>query len=390
MDSSECRGTDSSRGLRLSGICFAAALLAGQAASQGTTQLISKSSSGVQGDSASAQVAMSSDGRYFTYVSSASNLVSGDTNGVDDIFVYDSLTGQTTRVSVDSAGNQANGASGNEKTAISDDGRFVVFASWADNLVAGDTNAHNDLFLRDRLLGRTTRVSVDAAGNQVYGNTDDGAISADGRMVACDSDAPQLWYWDTNNEEDVIVFDLLTGVPVCASVAPTGQASNGESLKPAISADGRWVAFTSSGSDLVANDTNNTWDTFLRDLQSGQTWRVSVDSAGGQANGLSNSVRVDLSDDGRYVAFMSIATNLVPGDTNGLQDVFVHDHLTGQIVRVNVDSAGLQAIGGGSSGCSLSSDARYVAFGSFATNLVPGDTNNNVDIFLHDQLTGVT
>ena len=371
-------------------LALATALFAGTAGAQGFTTLVSSASGGEQGNSASTQVALSSDGRFYTFVSAASNLVSGDTNGVNDIFVKDLWTSVTVRASVDSFGNQANGPSGNDKTAISDDGRYVVFASEADNLVPGDTNGNNDLFLRDLLLGQTTRISVDGAGLQVHGNSDDCAISADARFVACDSDAVELWAWDTNDEEDVIVFDLATGTPVCASVAPSGQASNGESLKPAISADGRWVAFSSSGSDLVANDTNDTWDIFLRDMNAGVTWRVSVDSAGNQANDMSSFYRVDVSDDGRYVSFMSLATNLVPGDTNGVQDVFVHDHLTGQTVRVNVDSAGQQALGGGSAGCSLSSDGRFVAFGSYAANLVAGDTNDSVDIFLHDQLTGLT
>ena len=364
-------------------------VLAAPAATQGTTALISKSTSGNLGNARSEQAVITPDGRFISFVSSASNLVPGDTNGVDDIFVHDRSTGETTRVSVDSSGNQSNAKSGYENTALTADGRHVLFSSFASNLVPGDTNGYNDLFVHDRVTGTTRRVSLDAAGQQVYGNTDDGVISADGRIAAGDSDAPQLWSPDTNNEEDVYVFDLLTGLPTCVSVTPSGQTSNRESIKPAISADGHWVVFASSGSDLVPGDTNGHWDVFLRDLQAGKTWRVNVDSSGNQANGHTDFRWMSISSDGRYVSFQSEATNLVAGDTNGTQDVFVHDHLTGQTIRVSVDSSGNQANGFCETSF-LSADGRYTSFASDATNLVQGDTNGTRDIFLHDLQTGET
>lgn len=372
----------------------AAALVAGlalapSAAAQGATSLISKSSSGALANGMSEQAVLTPDGRWISFVSAASSLVPGDTNGVPDIFVHDRQTGETTRVSVDSAGNQGNGQSGFENTAISADGRYVLFSSWSSNLVAGDTNNHNDLFLHDRTTGETKRISLDAQGQQVFGNTDDGVLSADVRFAAGDSDAVQLWSPDTNNEEDVYVFDLVTGRPTCVSVTPSGQTSNQESLKPAISADGRWVAFSSSGSDLVSGDTNGHWDIFLRDLRLARTWRVSVDSAGNQADGPSDFFDVSISADGRYVSFQSQASNLVTGDTNGVQDVFVHDHRTGKTVRVSVDSHGNQANGFCEFGY-LSGDGRFVTFASDADNLVAGDTNGQRDIFLHDRTTGQT
>jgi len=369
---------------------LALALFTGTASAQaGWTLRASTNSNGEQGDDASQRATLSSDGRFVVFSSAASNLVTDDTNGVDDIFVKDLWTSLTTRVSVASGGAQANGAS-SDKGLITDDGRYVVFPSLADNLVAGDTNGEKDLFLRDIQLDLTIRVSVDPLGNQLQGASTNASITGDAQRIACDSTATNLWPGDANGLADIFVFDFATGQPFCASVTPTGEVGNGESLRPEISGDGRWVVFTSSSSDLVPNDTNGTWDTFLRDLQAGQTTRVSVDAFGNQANGMSNNARVDISDDGRFVVFLSMASNLVPNDTNGLQDVFVRDQISAQIERVNLDSSGLQAVGGGSAGCSMSADARYVAFGSYATNLVLGDTNDNVDVFVHDRLTGIT
>jgi len=175
------------------------------------------------------------------------------------------------------------------------------------------------------------------------------------------------------------------------SVDSSAVEANGPSSLPAVSADGRYVAFYSVASNLVPGDTNATGDVFLHDRQTGQTTRVSVDSAGGQSNG--NSGVPSLSADGRFVVFHSVATNLVPGDTNAVADVFVHDRQTGQTTRVSVDSSGAE--GNATSylavvGPLISSDGRYVAFQSLATNLVPGDTNGVQAGFVHDCLTGPT
>jgi Tol biopolymer transport system component len=355
----------------------------------GWTTLASRSQSLGPADGASGQVNLSHDARFVSFSSSATNLVAGDTNNVDDVFVVDSWFGGTTRVSVDSNGEQGNGPSGGDKTGISGDGRYVLFSSWASNLVPGDTNGAFDVFLHDRATGSTRRVSVDGNGQQLAGNSDDATISADGRYVAFDCDDPTLWPGDTNGKSDVFVIDTVTGTLTCASVDAAGLAAHGESTKAALSADGRWIAFTSTAADLAPGDGNGTWDTFLRDLATGQTWLVSVDSSGAQANGTSNPVRVALSADGRLVVFLSVATNLVPGDTNGVQDVFVHDHATGATERVSTDSTGGQA-DGPSAGNSISADGRYVTFGSYASNLVPDDTNGMADVFVKDRMSGAT
>ena len=269
-------------------------------------------------------------------LSLADNLVAGDTNGKSDIFVHDRQTGATERVSVDSAGNQGDGP--NSTPAISGDGRFVAFYSYASNLVAGDTNtcpgtlndpSCPDVFVHDRQTGVTERVSVDSAGNQANGQSVGSAISADGRFVAFLSLADNLVAGDTNGFEDIFVHDRQTG----ATERVTVNSSGGETtcdVPPnlctstgAISADGRFVTFSSKVSNLVAGDTNADYDIFVHDRQTGATTRVSVDSGGNEGN--SSSFDLDISGDGRFVAFDSFASNLVAGDTNGHGDVFFHD-----------------------------------------------------------------
>jgi hypothetical protein len=355
----------------------------------GWTALVSRSESGGAANGPSAQAAPSFDGRFVAFSSGASDLVSADTNGAQDVFVRDMWTAAIWRVSVSSTGEQANGPSGSDKCAISGDGRFAVFSSTASNLVADDTNGVSDVFVHDLFDATTRRVSVGPGGQQLFGASDDATISLDGRYVAFDSVDDALWPLDTNAKSDVFVVDLVSGGVTCASVNASGAPSNGESTRAAISDDGRWAAFSSSGDDLVGGDTNATWDTFLRDFATSQTWRVSVSSSGAQGDGPSNSVRIAVSGDGRFVTFLSLATNLVDGDTNGFQDAFVHDHSSGMTERVSTDSYGGQS-NDASAGCSMSSDGRFATFGSYASNLVDADTNGATDVFVKDRWTGRT
>ena len=350
------------------------------------TELGSVDSAGVQGnnDSGYYGISISADGRFVAFESFASNLVSGDTNGAADVFVHDRLTGTTERVSIDSAGMQANGI----YPSISGDGQFVAFESAASNLVSGDTNGAYDVFVHDRKSGTTERVSVDSAGTQ--GNSDciRASISADGRFVAFDSYASNLVSGDTNQWSDVFVHDRQTGTTERVSVDSAGTQGDGGSGTASITADGRFVAFESSSTNLVPGDTNGGGsDVFVHDRQTGITERVSVDTAGTQANSWSASASI--SADGRFVAFQSFASNLVPGDTNGTYDIFVHDRQTGTTERVSVDSAGTQA-SGASVRASISGDGRFVSFVSSASDLVSGDTNGTYDVFVHDRESGAT
>ncbi|MEE8519568.1 MAG: DUF6531 domain-containing protein [Dehalococcoidia bacterium] len=269
---------------------------------------------------------ISEGGRYVAFYSLASNLVVGDTNGTFDVFVHDRQTGATTRVSVDSAGNEATGgppSGGSREPAISGDGRLVAFHSWATNLVTGDTNSDPDVFVHDRQTGATTRVSIDSSSGQGNNDSLDPDISGDGRLVAFRSSATNLVTGDTNGDFDVFVHDRQTGTTTRVSVDSAGNQGNSDSYDPAVNGDGRLIAFRSFASNLVTGDTNGDFDVFVHDRQIGTTTRVSVDSAGNQGN--SDSYDPAINGDGHFIAFRSSATNLVAGDTNGVFDVFLHE-----------------------------------------------------------------
>ncbi|MEG4579135.1 calcium-binding protein [Microcoleus sp. MON1_C5] len=345
-----------------------------------TTIGVSVDSTGNPGNNFfSGRPSISADGRFVAFESVASNLVPGDTNGYIHVFVRDLSTNTTTRISVDSAGNQGN--RGSLDPSISANGRFVAFTSVATNLVPGDTNNSLDIFVRDLSTNTTTGVSVDSAGNQANGSSLDPSISADGRFVAFSSNAANLVPGDTNNNYDIFVRDLSNNTTTLVSVSSNGARANGFSSLSSISANGRFVAFSSDAANLVPGDTNNNYDVFVRDLLTNTTTRVSVSSSGEQ--GFGDSISPSISADGRFVAFSSSAANLVPGDTNNGADIFVRDLSTNTTTRVSVDSAGNQG-NDTSFSTSISADGGRVAFSSDASNLVPGDTNNREDIFVAD------
>src|SRR5437660_5099931 len=249
--------------------------------------------------------------------------------------------------------------------------------------------------LGGRSAGAQTTVRVSVASDGTEGNDVSlgSALSADGRFVAFDSAATDLVAGDTNLVSDVFVHDRQTGTTERVSVASDGAQGNGSSgllsfaFPPGLSADGRFVAFVSFATNLVAGDTNGATDVFVHDRQTGTTERVSVASDGTQGNAASAGFA--LSADGRFVAFHSTATNLVAGDTNGATDVFVHDRQTGTTERVSVDSDGTQG-NGPSAGAALSADGGLVAFHGTATNLVAGDANGAYDVFVHDRAVSTT
>jgi Tol biopolymer transport system component len=357
-----------------------------RAAVAGTvTDRVSVSSDGAPGTGDSVGWSMSGNGRYVAFDSSASNLVSGDSNRGGDVFVRDRRTATTSRVSVARDGTQANGESWHP--SISADGRYVAFTSAASNLVPGDTNDVNDVIVKDRRTGITTRASVSHTGAEGNDISWQASISADGRFVAFLSRASNLTAGDTNDAEDVFVRDSRRATTTRVSVSSAGAEANSYSIGPAsISANGRYVAFESSASNLVAQDTNEVNDVFVRDLHLGATSRVGVFGQGDEGNG---SYRPSISADGRYVAYYSASSNLVPADTNNGMDVFVYDGRTGAISRASVSSTGLQT-DGGNFHPAISGNGRYVTFVSLAPNLVAGDTNLAEDVFTRDMVTGTT
>lgn len=344
------------------------------------------SSRAQQSDGASLYPPISFDGSVVAFHSLGTNLVPGDTNGVGDVFVFDRAAGTFECASVATSGTQSNGPS--TYAGLSGDGRYVVFTSSGSNLVASDTNGVDDVFVRDRFAATTTRISVDSGGQQSNGPSYSYnlPITADGRFVAFQSLADNLVGGDTNGTWDVFVHDRQTGATTRASVGPLGAEANGPSLHSSISAfDGRYIAFHSIASNLAPNDLNTTWDVFVRDLQASSTILVSVAQSGSSGDDYSDRGSIDGS--GRYVAFSSGATNLIVGDTNGIEDVFVRDLQGALTVRVSVSSSGGQMSGGilADRKSSISADARFVLFRSDAANLVPGDTNAAQDIFVHDR-----
>jgi Tol biopolymer transport system component len=349
----------------------------------GTIVRASVGPGGIEGDGPAGEfTSMSEDGHFVAFDSFATNLVSGDTNAAEDVFVYDRVGGTAECVSVASGGVPGPGAS--FAPSISGDGRFVAFYSESSGLVAGDTNGCGDVFVRDRVNGTTERVSVSSAGveGDAASGQDRPSISGDGRFVAFSSLATNLAPGVPDGHLHVYVRDRLLGTTERVSVSSAGIQDDGASSAPSISYDGLEVAFMSDATNLVAGDTNGITDVFVRDLSAGTTVRVSVDSSGLQGDGASAFPSV--SGDGRagdwIVAFESSATNLVPGDTNGVEDVFVHDLSTGTTVRASVHTNGTQG-NGDSRGASISPTGAYVTFHSLATNLVPGITTSD-EIYL--------
>lgn len=383
------------------------------AASPLTIIMASVAADGFGGDGYSEHPSISSDGRYVAFYSYASDLVAGDGNSTDDIFVRDLQNNTTERISVSEAGTDSN--SNSYLTSISADGSCVAFISAASNLVAGDSNGKWDVFVRDRQLGSTDRVSVpdfvyqgtlgSEANNESYASYFTmfcPSISSGGQYVAFASLASNLVLGDTNNRADIFVHDRQSGETVRASVYGSGTDGNDWSMKPSISADGRYVAFISNASNLVAGDTNNNPDVFVRDLLLGETVRVSVAGDGTQGNYFSGAIfypsdhegNVSISADGRYVVFDSLADNLAPGDTNGTTDIFVRDRDTdgdgiydepGAVSTnmVSVSSSGNQA-DSYSEKPSISPSGRYVVFMSHATNLAAGATTSIDRIYIRD------
>ncbi len=329
------------------------------------TTLVSSDLNGSPGNLTSQQPAISGDDRFVVFSSFASNLVPSDTNDNSDIFIKDLQTGAIERVSVATDGSE--GDEGSFAPSISADGRFVAFESFASNFFSGDTPANSDIFVRDRQSHQTEHIGSGGA-------FDNGpCLSGDGRYVAFSSFG------------QLVVYDRQTQQSTIASLAPDDAFGNGESGYPSCSGDGRYIAFTSVATNLVAGDSNGVRDVFVRDMRTATTTRVSVASDATEGNAaVPDSEKPGLSSDGRFVAFTSAASNLVAGDLNGVADAFVHDVTTGATERVSVSSGGVEANGGSGDFVlvSVSANGSYVVLSSFASNLVAGDSNNFGDVFV--------
>lgn len=326
----------------------------------------------IPGDSWSRNPSISGNGRYVAFESAAANHVFPDDNGKTDIFVYDRITRKLDRVSKGIYGQEADGHSYN--ASISYDGRFVAFQSYASNLVLNDNKGFSDIFVYDRLSDSMERVSVGIRGEEANFHSRNASISYDGRFVTFESNANNLVETDINYAWDIFVYDRDTRQTELASVRSDGGQANSSSMNCSISGDGRYVAFSSRAGNLDDSvDRNRVNDVFLRDRMEGTTERLSL------GNGASDFPVV--SADGRYVAFETSASNLIPGDTNEASDIFVLDREQNTLELVSVDSDGTQ--GDSASGKpSISANGAFIAFESNASNLDLGDDGTASDVYL--------
>lgn len=347
------------------------------------TMVVSEPPRGGVGNGASQNPVLSTTGRVVAFDTTATNLGVPDANGpVRDVFAVDRVTDERRLVSAPTGGSGADGPS--STPVISRDGQRVVFVSQATNLVAADTNGHPDIFFRDG-RGPIGTVSVGLRGVPANGPSGQPDISADGRFVVFASAASNLVEGDTNGHVDVFVRDLLQGFTFRASVSSRGVEADGNSFAPAIAADARAISFASAATNLVEGDTNRVPDVFVRVPSTRRTDRVSVSSSERQQNRAVAAPFTqvsDLSRDGRYVVFESDATNLVRPDANRRTDIFRRDRRSGRTTLVSVDSYGFQG-NNDSFAPTITPSGQFISFQSFATNLAPGGGPRE-DIFVRD------
>ncbi len=366
------------------------ALFAATALADGNIQLVSVGIPGASAHGDSDEVVISADGRYVAFTSDAPDLVLGDTNGIEDIFVRDMVTGVTTRVSVSSAGVQADLPSG--RPDISADGNIIVFESEATNLASSpDLNGHKDVYRHDVALGQTTRVSITVSALETNGNSDNPVISADGMVIAFRSEASNLLNGtaDTNGVADVFCTSFIGIQRVSVSSAGAeGDNWSGQLFGIDINGDGQQILFASAATNLVAGDTNAWTDMFVRDQMAGTTERVSLTVSGAEGDKSCRSGTI--SDDGDVIAFDSASTNMVPGDTNNFPDCFVLVRSTGALARISVAEDGTE---GTSSSIMpfVSADGSVICFQSLAPELDGGPVGaagNVLDTFRYNVATG--
>jgi Tol biopolymer transport system component len=330
---------------------------------------------------------LSRDGSIIAFCSVSDGIVPGDHNGRFDIFVYEAGAKSLSRISQPAGGGESNGDSFSPR--VSGDGRFVVFESEASNLVPGDTNNACDVFLYDRQKKGMTRISCNEKGEEGDRASGCPSISFHGEFVAFSSQATNLVEKDTNRLKDVFVKNVKNGRVERVSVDSGGRQGESEeagnaSDDTAISADGRFVAFSSPAANLVEGDTNGFPDIFVRDRQQGATIRASVDSSGGQADNFSHSPA--LCADGRMVVFDSLASNLAPGIGSRTFNVFARDLTAGTTTLVSRTPSGVSA--NGESQCpDVDGAGHAVVYSSLATDIA-GPPAGGLNVYLYDVKSG--
>jgi hypothetical protein len=346
------------------------------------------------GDLGSSAGSISSDGSYVVFISESTNLIAGDTNDLSDVFLYEVSTGNIERINEGPLGEEADVGT-IWQPVISGDGRYIAFLSEATNLVAGDINAKADIFTYDTQEDEMLLISNDFNGGPSNDDSFFATISEDGRYISYGSSATDLVEDDTNVLADVFVWDRTTGENTRVSVADDeSEITDSFVSRSSISPTGRYVVFESASNELVSGDTNGQTDVFLRDTVLGTTERISLDSNENEIDDFISVINLHnpmISEDGRYVVFWTEGA-FVPEDTNDAGDVYLRDRTLGTTERVSVSTTGTQASSGNGLGA-ISSDGRYVTFGSSSSDLVPNDTTSGDgtgDIFIRDLFYDVT
>lgn len=357
----------------------------------GETVLLSVNQLGRSANTDSANPVISANGRFVAFESRASDIVANDNNGAIDVFVYDASSNAAFLVSTSTNG--VSGSGDSFAPRFSADGNLVVFVSTADNLTANDTNGTGDVFVRNLTTGVTTLVSVSTNGQSGAGASSSPSISTNGRFVVFASAAPDLAANDANNNTDVFWRDLNSGMTALVSVNTNGQSGNFISFDPTINPAGTGVAFVSQATDLVPlMDNNIQTDVYFRDVFNAVTLPVSRNHTGAAMGNAGSSTPI-FDRSGSNVLFVSIATDLATSDNNGEQDVFLWNRDTQAHELISVNSSGT-ATGNGASGvtaASMSAGLRYVTFFSDASDLVPNtDSNGVADVYVRDRTEGVT
>jgi hypothetical protein len=379
------------RAYTIAAVALAVSALYGIATSQTAAlsravELVSVSIFGSSGNNTSNGPAVNSDGTFVGFWSDATNLVPNDRTPFRDVYLRNRGQQTTQRVNLSGDGDAANAPSEAQggAPAVNGSGSLIAFYSSATNLVPDDTNGQTDVFVRAVDTGTTTLVSVSSSGVQGNGPSLFPSVSADGRFVAFQSSATNLVAEGGTGQFDIYVRDLANNTTerICASIH-----GNGSNITPAISGDGSMVAFASNATNLVPNDTNNDSDVFVCNRSTGAIEVVSVNDMGVLGNG--DSILPAINFDGSVVAFKSTASNLVPNDHNGVVDVFARDRAAMKTERISVSDTGGDA-DDGSFPPSVDYSGRFVAFGSSANNLVPGDFNAVSDVFVRDRMQNLT
>ena len=350
----------------------------------GVTRLVSATATGVPCNSGCDDATISADGSTIAFASDATDLASQPTTSWRNIHVYDVATGTLSLASVAANGNLPDNDS--HHPVLSGNGRQVVFTSRAGNLVLGDNNGIEDVFLRDLVLGSTEWISAPRFGGST-GQSFGGSISADGRFVAFLSDASTLVPNDPPFTSDIFLLDRAIGTLRVASTTPSGTRSTGFPQLPRLSLDGQWLVFQSDATDLVPGDTNGAVDVFAHSITGQVTFRISQTPQGAAPAGASDYGFP--SADGRFIAYRSAASDIVAGDVNAKADVFLYDMLSGRTELVSVSTTGVQ----GNQSCDfpqLDPTGRKVMFQTRSTTLAGPVTPNTSNLLVRDRGCVVT